>query len=495
MYLPRHFLSGLARLAAIAVAAILPVDAASARDFNGDGLTDVLLRDRNRGEHRLLLSLSNPGGIVRSRGMLLSADRGRSKGFDVRTGDFNGDGRSDILSRDLLSGETRIRLMDGTAILSQRTIPELPQDPATALVTVADFNGDGSDDLMYRDLTSGIWSVFIMQGLDIDLAASGATGMPERASMQWVSSADFNGDGRADVLLRNSNTLQWFLHLMNGRDSIRSSRMDALPLDPEWQLQAIADFNRDRRADLLLRHRGSGQWQMLMLDGFSILPASGIAAIAESGVFRLRRVADFNGDGYPDVLLQRPDSGRWLLQFMMERGRLPESGFVELAAPAALAIADTGDFNGDGADDVLVSDENGNWSSLTLTNPRSPVQSALGTWQAREFPLACNPPNYFQFGSQPRPPAVGEASAFLSWRTPVTRENGEALCRHELAGYRIYRFSSMPSSFSATPISDPEASSWLFDSLSPNTHYFLMMSIDAQGAFSRASELMSKIIP
>jgi len=66
-------------------------------------------------------------------------------------------------------------------------------------VGVGDFNGDGTDDIAFRDPTSGALSDFLMRD-----------GQPTWHSLGWADPAlqvaaigDFNGDGTADIAFRD----------------------------------------------------------------------------------------------------------------------------------------------------------------------------------------------------------------------------------------------------------------------------------------------------
>jgi hypothetical protein len=69
----------------------------------------------------------------------------------VSTGDFNGDGKADIVWRDTV-GDTSIWLMNGAAVLSAGGLGNVPT--TWSIVQTGDYNGDGMSDLLWRD-TSG----------------------------------------------------------------------------------------------------------------------------------------------------------------------------------------------------------------------------------------------------------------------------------------------------------------------------------------------------
>ncbi len=108
-----------------------------------------------------------------------------------------------------------------------------------------------------------------------------------------------------------------------------------------------------------------------------------------------------------------------------------------------MRIADVADQDGDGYPEILTT--NGSkWTSYDVRNLNAPIATALKIGSPSQFPVVCDPPNYYQFGTPAKPASASNRSAFLTWITPVTRENGEALCAHELAGYHIYYKGSSP---------------------------------------------------
>ena len=78
----------------------------------------------------------------------------------------------------------------------------------------------------------------------------------------WAGSSigDFNGDGKADVLLRH-NDGRWYYAAMDGRRRLaEASGSVALPTEPEYRLAGIDDFNGDGMDDVLLRHATTSRW-------------------------------------------------------------------------------------------------------------------------------------------------------------------------------------------------------------------------------------------
>ena len=88
------------------------------------------------------------------------------------------------------------------------------------------------------------------------------------------ASGDANGDGRDDVLWRNFATGENVMWLMDGLAVIGA---DFLPTvtDTRWNIEGSGDYNGDSRADILWRDdSNSGQNVMWLMDGFTVVRAS-----------------------------------------------------------------------------------------------------------------------------------------------------------------------------------------------------------------------------
>ncbi len=123
-------------------------------------------------------------------------------------GDFNGDGKSDLLWHNAKTGETVVWLMNGLAFASGGAIMS---NAAWRPTQVADFDGDGRSDILWRS-SAGETAMWLMNGAQL---ASGA-GLMWNPDWRVTHVADFNGDGKADLLWRNDNTGETAMWLMNG---------------------------------------------------------------------------------------------------------------------------------------------------------------------------------------------------------------------------------------------------------------------------------------
>ena len=172
------------------------------------------------------------GGTPEQFGKLVRAeslDKGHQRGGHqdhswsiVGTGDFNGDGKGDILWRDT-GGNTAIWLLNGLQVQQTGSIGTIPV--SWSIVGTADFNGDGKADILWRD-SSGNIAIWLMNGLQVQSAVTLGV-MPTVWSV--VATGDFNGDGKWDILWRDGNSGYLAIWLMNGVEILQSGLISLVP--------------------------------------------------------------------------------------------------------------------------------------------------------------------------------------------------------------------------------------------------------------------------
>jgi hypothetical protein len=83
----------------------------------------------------------------------------------VGQGDFNGDGRQDILWHDNATGDVMIWEMNGAQVMAQQSIAAL--GPQWKVGDVLDANGDGKADIVWRDSNTGQVVLWDMNGFNV----------------------------------------------------------------------------------------------------------------------------------------------------------------------------------------------------------------------------------------------------------------------------------------------------------------------------------------
>lgn len=280
----------------------------SLADFNGDNKSDFFWRGEGNGTNGIWLMNGTSVSSFIALPSLPSA-------WEYQLSDFNGDGRADFFWRNFSTGENAIWLFNGTSASTFASLPTLPANFLTAYwsAQIGDFNGDGRTDFFWRNSAStnagqnGIW---LMNGTNISSFAALPT-LANSTNSFWIASlGDFNGDSRTDLFWRNYGTGgpgENGLWLMNSTQVTNFVSLPSLPAPTtgvSW-VPLIIDFNGDGRTDLLWRNTASGTgtnavWLIsgTSVSSFQSLPTIPINTQNDWEI----ALGDFNGDGKTDFL-------------------------------------------------------------------------------------------------------------------------------------------------------------------------------------------------
>ena len=255
-------------------------------DFNGDGKADIVWRNMTTGAVRI---------------SFLDGDRishwinvGSSPiALDVKLegiGDFYGHGRPNILWRNQTTGRTVLSYHNSTGNLSYwATVSEFINPANTTALKVGDINGDGRADVVWRNLGTGNVVISLMNGATPTWRQ--ITSTPIAPSVKLESIGDFDGNGRADLLWRNTTTGRSVMshHQLDG--SVVSWPVVSNYINPaSTDAQGVGDFNGDGKDDILWRNIGTGNtvisvmngslpsWEAASFSSCSSLPHTGMTA-------------------------------------------------------------------------------------------------------------------------------------------------------------------------------------------------------------------------
>src|SRR3989454_1082575 len=158
--------------------------------------------------------------------------------ISLAIGDFNDDGKQDLVVVNLDSNNVSKLLGDGTGSFGAATNFAVGISPFS--VAVGDFNGDGKQDLAVRDLI-GNFSILLGDGTGSFLAATDlAVGTARHYS---VAVGDFNGDGKQDLVVSNQDSNNVSILLGDGTGSFGAATNFAVGTLPFFI--TVGDFNED----------------------------------------------------------------------------------------------------------------------------------------------------------------------------------------------------------------------------------------------------------
>jgi parallel beta-helix repeat protein len=266
--------------------------------------------------------------------------------------DFNADGKSDILWRNPSTEQAAIWEMDGTTLLPGTALLPPLADANWQIAGTGDFNGDGKSDILWRNPSSGQVVIWEMDGTTL-LPGTALLAPLVDASWQIAGTGDFNGDGKSDILWRNPSSGQVAIWEMDGTTLLPGTALLAPLVDASWQIAGTGDFNADGKSDILWRNPSSGQVAIWEMDGTTLLPGTALLAPLVDASWQIAGTGDFNGDGKSDILWRNPSSGQVVIWEMDGTTLLPGTALLAPLVDASWQIAGTGDFNGDGKSDIL----------------------------------------------------------------------------------------------------------------------------------------------
>jgi len=322
-------------------------------DFNSDSSSDMLWRNSGG----VLVDWSMNGSAIMSgsnvtyQGNALTPDASWSI---AATSDFNGDGKADVLWRQN-SGTLAMWQMDGSTVTSSNTVSyqgnALTPDASWSVAGTADFNGDGKADMLWRQ-SSGALAIWDMNCATVtstgSVAFQGSALTPD-ASWNVAGVGDFDGDGKADVLWRQSSgaLAMWD---MNGATVTSSNTVtyqgNALTPDASWSVAGVGDFNGDGNADLLWRQGSTGTLAMWLMNGSNVSSSSAITyqgnQVTPDASWSIVEVGDFNGDGNTDLMWRQAGTGvlsEWLMSgSQIASTATPASGGNSVAPDASWSL-------------------------------------------------------------------------------------------------------------------------------------------------------------
>jgi hypothetical protein len=297
-------------------------------DFTGDGMSDIghSLSGNYGGGYEVIPSTG--GGFPLSAwpidyriGQYVTRLTGDV--VPVLVGDFNGDGLSDIAQ--WTGAALIVDISTGSGFVPWASCASCPQYLATLSgvgthaypPVTGDFNGDGKTDILQWDGTN--WDVMLATGncaspFTPSTAWASSTSIPEitRGVVPLVFFGDFNGDGKTDVLLYENDSA-WHVLLSTGASFVDEAWTTPTNLVDSTTagLNVTGDFNGDGLTDLVIYD--GANWQVLLSTGTSFVLTGtnwGSASIASQVLTNDHPIAgDFDGNGTFDLMFL--NSGVW----------------------------------------------------------------------------------------------------------------------------------------------------------------------------------------
>jgi hypothetical protein len=272
-------------------------------------------------------------------------------------------------------GNVGVLLGDGSGGFAPMNVYPTLLGTFPAAIVVADFNRDGKADLAIAaeaaDLSSNV-QLYLGNGAGGFSFASSTARFPLTPIVN-LAVGDFEGNGNPDVALATGGQRAVCIY------SVTGTTITPFPLGDTCSASvngvavalAVSDFNGDGKQDLAIADLSSNEVVVWLNDGFlgglPYLVFLGPSFFATGVSPESVAVADFNGDGIPDLLTANSDSNNVTMLLGNGSGGFSSPiSFPVGVNPFAVAV---GDFNGDGRPDLAVVNFNGSSVTILLGTP------------------------------------------------------------------------------------------------------------------------------
>ncbi|EMM86577.1 virulence plasmid 65kDa B protein [Leptospira santarosai str. 2000027870] len=309
-------------------------------DFNGDGISDVLFFNHQSGNWKAAEGRKEGGYNFK-----LYANRYQGYDGDETikffkgnvSGDYNGDGRSDVAfylpeTRDFIVAEHDGRVFQFKSY--GRLMSGIP-DIFRMEWFPGDYDGNGLSDSVLFDEPTGQWTLMLNKGGsfeflrfskkfqnifrndytpngNLDSVSTNDSSKPgkDHDKVNFLV-GDYNADGRTDISLYDSRSGKWFV----GENHRNPNKNDSVYFQMQWKLYKAftapeqtlfahdrfsGDFNGDGASDFLLFDRASGEW-VLGETGEGTINFKIWSKTPQFKAVTRWLQGDFNGDGRSDI--------------------------------------------------------------------------------------------------------------------------------------------------------------------------------------------------
>ncbi|HUI09547.1 MAG TPA: FG-GAP-like repeat-containing protein [Bacteroidota bacterium] len=323
-------------------------------DLDGDGKLDMIGTNDNN-YLSIFLNISTPGTIGPSSfAAAVNVPTGYRPYF-VAAGDLDGDGKIDLVSADNSSGTvTVLRNTSSPGGLSFKSLT-IPVAYVPTAVAIADFDGDGRPDIV---VSSNMQNAFVFKntGRGDSLAFTLAATLTTQYGCLSLAAGDVDGDGLPDVVVANgSSTVSVFRNISTPGNVSFAPSVDITGFDNPWSV-AIGDIDGDGRPDIAVGSYVANVVSVVRNTGtaghISFGPSLDLAPGSLSWNIAL---GDVDGDGKADLVVPNTDLGT-VAVFVNKSN----PGSIAFEQPLTYATGNgsmsinIGDMDGDGIPDLVI---------------------------------------------------------------------------------------------------------------------------------------------
>ena len=354
-------------------------------DFNGDGFDDFAgIYRGNSDQVRLFYS----DGVVGSTNLGGQTNKSVGSGLDAMdVGDVTGDGIDDIVA---INSDERLVVIQGDGTLSSTHISELPTSSIYDML-LFDYDGDGDQDL-------AIANTNISGGAELHVYTNDGNGnfvsgysYEVGQNIYGLAKADFDGGGKEDLIFTTSSSSD-NAHLLISTSTTDTPSFNAVPYAKNALLSSYGE-------GLLVDYLGADTQKLDVVVGdtekftiFYDMEETGVAASSTDVYYsgggedpRTIELMDYDGDGNKDIIAIYQNSGTGeptydaAVFLTNDTGQITESFILVDGSGENYAGAAILDYNNDGIDDILITNQTNNQDVMVLRGGAALQAGNIGT--------------------------------------------------------------------------------------------------------------------
>ena len=355
--------------------------ALTAADFRGNGLLDLAVV--NEIDNTLsILANQGAGRFLQAAGSPLSLGAARATAPTIApaiaSATFTNSGFADLLITDPVGDTVTVLLSSGDDTFKTATGSPIALGKQPSAMVTGDFNADGNQDFVVANFADDTLSVFLGNGNGTFKEETGspfALGSSVAGPIAMVA-RDFNGDGKLDLAIVNQTTDNVSILLGNGDGTFAQATNSPIAVGKFPVAIAAGDLNGDAHADIAVVNQSDNTVTVLLGNGDGTFSAALNSPLKTGQTPKGIAISDFNGDGKEDIAVTDPQTDSVSVFLGLGQGLFANAFELPVGTnPTAILAAN---FTSGTLPDVAITDNpSGTTGQVTvILNPASLFSSA-----------------------------------------------------------------------------------------------------------------------